>query len=253
MFRDGANLKLMDRGKLVPYYVQVAETIRTRILDNEYQHGELIPPARVLEEEFNVSNITVRKALSLLVQEGYLESQRGIGTRVVRPHQELVQIEISGNFRDWLISASGRKPKLEAEILEAALAPCPRVIRDYLKLGPDELVWRMKRIRKMNRQPISYFLNYARANVKDLINPEDVLERSFIEVFQSVTKVKLTKMEQRVEAVVADMDLATLLGINFGDPLFFSENVYYAGPEVMEVTQMYYRGDWYVYKATIEL
>ncbi|MBW1713811.1 MAG: GntR family transcriptional regulator, partial [Deltaproteobacteria bacterium] len=62
----------MERGKYVPIYIQVAETIKGRIVANQYQPGDLIPSARELESEFGVSNITIRKALELLTQENHL-------------------------------------------------------------------------------------------------------------------------------------------------------------------------------------
>jgi GntR family transcriptional regulator len=82
----------------------------------------------------------------------------------------------------------------------------------------------------------------------------DFRRRSFIEVLQRRMGIRLSRMEQRVEATVADMDVSAILGVEFGAPLFFVENQYFAGeaPPV-EVTHMYYRGDRYVYQTTIRL
>ena len=52
----------MEKELPIPYYLQVAETIRSRIIANHYSQGDLIPSYQQLEKEFNVSNITVRKA-----------------------------------------------------------------------------------------------------------------------------------------------------------------------------------------------
>ena len=45
----------------IPYYVQVAETLRRRIMTDEYMEESLIPSVPELEKEFNVSNITSGK------------------------------------------------------------------------------------------------------------------------------------------------------------------------------------------------
>jgi len=244
----------MDRGQAVPIFIQVAETLRGRILNNEYPAGDLIPSARELEKEFRVSNITIRKALELLTQEGYLIPRRGVGTQVAKVREEMEEIEISGNFRGWIDSASGRRSQLKADVLEATIAPCPERVSQILGLEPGQNVWRMKRVRKIKGQPISYFVNYGSPEILGRIKPEEVVKCSFIEVFQEVCGLKLSRLEQRVQAVVADMDLSSILGVRFGDPLFFVEAVYFseAGKPV-EVTHMYYRADRYVYKATIEL
>ena len=61
-------------------------------------------------------------------------------------------------------------------------------------------------------------------------------------------------MDQWVKAGIADFSMAKRLEVPFGSPLFCIENVYHAkegGPVI--VSLMYYRGDSYVYKATISL
>ena len=102
---------------------------------------------------------------------------------------------------------------------------------------------------------MSYYINYGRPELfSDKITIEEVRKSLFVDLFQERCQISLSKMEQRVKATVADMDLSGLLAINFGDPLFFVENVYYSTDgNPVEVTHMYYRGDRYVYDATIQL
>ena len=102
---------------------------------------------------------------------------------------------------------------------------------------------------------MSYFINYGRSEVfSDKITKEEVERRSFVDLFQERCQIRLSKMVQRVEATVADIDLSEVLDINFGDPLFFVENIYYSTDgQPVEVTHMYCRGDKYVYDVTIQL
>ncbi len=245
----------MERDRAVSYYIKVAETLKARIRDGQYQPNDLIPSAKKLGEEFKVSNITIRKALDLLTREGYVIPMRGVGTRVAQTGDDVMSIEITGSFRDWVDSAMGKDLGLTVDVLEIGITSCPKRVSQLLTLGPDESIWRMRRVRKLRSVPMSYFINYGRPEVfNGKITKEEVEKRSFIEFFQERCKIRLSKMVQRVEAKVADMDLSGVLDINFGDPLFFVENVYYsAGGQPVEVTHMYYRGDKYVYDATIQL
>ena len=43
----------------VPYYIQVAETIRGRILADQYGQGDLNPSSEELEKDFNFSAVTM--------------------------------------------------------------------------------------------------------------------------------------------------------------------------------------------------
>jgi GntR family transcriptional regulator len=245
----------MERDRAISYYVKVAETLKARIRDGQYQPNDLIPSAKKLEEEFKVSNITIRKALGLLTREGFVVPMRGVGTRVVKIEDDVVSIEITGSFRDWVDSAIGRNLQLNVDVLEITITSCPKRVSQILTLGPDENIWRMKRVRRLRGVPMSYFINYGRPELfSDKITIDEVTKSSFVDLFQERCQISLSKMEQRVKATVADMDLSGVLAINFGDPLFFVENVYYSTDgNPVEVTHMYYRGDKYVYDATIQL
>jgi GntR family transcriptional regulator len=237
----------------IPYYVRVAETIEGRIKSKVYLPGVLIPSEKEIEKEFGVSNMTVRKALDLLVQEGILIRKRGIGTRVIHRDENYLAIKITGTFKDWFDSASGRYPKLHVEVLDIEIAACPEPIREILCLGKDALIWRMKRIRKFKGEPISYYINYGPPQLFQKLTKNIFKKNSFFEVLQRQVGVKISQIEQNVEAITADIDLASILGVKFGAPLFFVENIYFSESLTpVEVTHVYYRGDRYIYNAIIQ-
>src|SRR5436305_5262879 len=62
-------------------YRQVADTIRRRIGAGEYPSGALETEAELCRA-YEVSRITVRKALELLREEGIVTSRKGSGWRV---------------------------------------------------------------------------------------------------------------------------------------------------------------------------
>jgi DNA-binding LacI/PurR family transcriptional regulator len=76
----------LERGNNAePLYVQVANIIRERILNNTWHDGESIPPEKALCVEFNIARGTLRQALQVLEMEGYLWREQGRGTFIRRP------------------------------------------------------------------------------------------------------------------------------------------------------------------------
>ncbi len=71
----------------IPLYLQVKQAIITRIESGEIASGDSAGSEAELMKEFGVSQITVRRALSELVAEGYLYRLRGKGTYVSGEHQ----------------------------------------------------------------------------------------------------------------------------------------------------------------------
>jgi len=72
----------VDRGSGVPLYRQVAAVLRERIENGVFRPGERIPTEYELCDEFGVSRISIRQALSELVYEGLLSRRQGSGTYV---------------------------------------------------------------------------------------------------------------------------------------------------------------------------
>lgn len=72
----------IDPGASTPLYQQVALDIRRKIVSGEMAIGTQLPPHRELAVSYDVSLITINKALSGLVSEGLLHSRVGRGTFV---------------------------------------------------------------------------------------------------------------------------------------------------------------------------
>jgi GntR family transcriptional regulator len=232
----------------------VAETIKGRILEALYKPGERIPPARELMKEFGVSNITIRKAIERLAQEGWVNPRQGVGTTVARAQWDRVEIKLSGSFRDWFESASGKLARLRTELLSLKTVVPPSRVRDLLQLSQKDPLWCMVRKRRYRSRPVSRFINYFPLPPHSHLTHAQVRDKAFIELYQEITGIRFTHLTQQVEAVTADMDLANALEVPFGAPLFYVENIYYAKGDVLRaLTQMHYRGDSYVYKTKISL
>lgn len=63
-------------------YQIIADELREKIIANEYSVGNVIPTELFLQKQYQVSRYTVRQAISLLVNEGYLRREKGSGTYV---------------------------------------------------------------------------------------------------------------------------------------------------------------------------
>src|SRR5690625_3405585 len=66
-----------------PLYMQMKEILKKRIIKGEYPVGSLIPSEPELKDEFDVSIITVRRAVEELALQGYVEKRSGVGTTVI--------------------------------------------------------------------------------------------------------------------------------------------------------------------------
>ena len=68
---------------LTPTYTFVYNSLKDKILGGEYPINSLLPAEPVLEKIYGVSRITVRRAVSMLSEDGLVMKKRGVGTVVL--------------------------------------------------------------------------------------------------------------------------------------------------------------------------
>jgi len=68
-------------------YQVIIDDIKSKILSGDYSVGEQIPTESAMQEKYNVSRHTVRKAILELSNEGFLRSEKGSGTYVSSQYQ----------------------------------------------------------------------------------------------------------------------------------------------------------------------
>ena len=93
---------------MLPAYMKIHDHIKKDIDEKRWAIGQKLPSERDLAEQFMVSRMTLRQAISLLVEEGVLERRVGSGTFVASTR---VQEKMRGttSFTEIVIS-QGKVP-----------------------------------------------------------------------------------------------------------------------------------------------
>jgi DNA-binding GntR family transcriptional regulator len=128
-----------------PKYAQVIDELRRRIESGEYPPGSLLPSEHQLSDEFQIARPTVVRALRVLRQDGWIETQQGKGS-FVRGRPALAGLESPRTGEQALDRDEAREP---GEVIEAAVtAPPARVAALLASAGKDEVLARRVLIRQ---------------------------------------------------------------------------------------------------------
>ncbi len=93
----------IDFKKPTPLYIQIADDIKAKILKGKHRVGEVLGSQNELAEAYDVSLMTIKKALAKLMQEGLLFSRVGKGTYVAAKHPAVNKAMPSQNLIGFVL------------------------------------------------------------------------------------------------------------------------------------------------------
>ena len=241
----------MKKAKLLslPLYSQLREKLRERILDGTYAAHQQLPTESELTQGYKVSRITVRQALSDLQKEGLLFKIRGKGSFVskAKAFQDLARLQGFGEA----MHRHGYETYNRLIGLKTLRAPKAVAARLGLKAG--ESACEIRRVRFLNREPISFDVTYVRNDLGERLAKEDLATRDIFAIIENDYRIALGEAELHIEATTADPSLARLLGIEEGAPILRIERLTLtAAGEPLDFEYLYYRGDAFQYRLRVE-
>lgn len=232
-----------------PLYIQVVELIKHRIATNVWSLGMMIPSENELAREFDISAGTVKKSLSVLVQERVLFRRQGKGTFVAIP-------DFSKSFNRFFryeVNKDGSQQIPDSEVLEMAIVSGPKEVRDILGLEENGKVIKLCRIRSLKKNPFvleDIYLSYKR--FKGFENM-DLSEKLLYPIFHKVFETPVIYAKENIYPDVADANAAKLLGIEEHAPVMCIERIAYTYRDMpIEVRYSIGRGDTFRYSITLK-
>ncbi|MGT2716038.1 GntR family transcriptional regulator [Streptococcus respiraculi] len=143
----------------IPKYQQVQNDLRQQIISGKFENGDKFYTEAELTKLYNVSSITVIRAVNELVKDGYLVRQQGKGTFVSRSRKgklvEFSDIEIFPLEKD------------SVEVLSCEKGNDPRIL-EKLELDKNSYYYKIIRVRSAGEAPYLYHQSYIPARyIKD--------------------------------------------------------------------------------------
>lgn len=229
----------------MPKYYQLKKKIIHEIEMGKYTSDGLIPSERRLMEDYQVSRITVRKAIDELVVEGYLYKIQGKGT--------YVKMEDKGNDLFSLVSCTqavrsmGMTPTKRVIVSQLLFADKKRA--RALNLSNTDQVFQLGRVLYANDEPLNYTLTYLPVKLFPGLEKHNFAKASLYQILAEEYHLNITKAKRTVEAVLVEEDLAQYLDIEVGMPVILFGCTTWGevnGQELpVESFKCYYRTDKY--------
>ncbi len=195
-------------------YHRIADELRVRLEAGEYGASRLLPSESELSKEFDASRVTVRRALEVLRDEGFVDSRQGFGWFVAADpvRQSLGHLgTIEAQLADEGIES-------ERQILDFRFLKPPARVRKALGTGN---VLRVRRLNLADGEPFAVVTVWCPETYGAELSRADVERLPFYELMD----VRLGGATQSIGASAATASEADLLGIPPGSPVLRCERI----------------------------
>jgi GntR family transcriptional regulator len=189
------------------------------IATGRYRLGESLPGEEALAKMFQVSRVTIRRALADLDAAGLIERKHGLGTFVKKKPDPR---EVSPMNR--LVNQIAEAGKLGVEVIEFEYCVPPEAVCDLLKLKASHEVQRVIRVRRNKRRPIMHLTTYVPAAIGRSYSRKDLGRVPLYQLLARAGKV-YRRAQEAVGACLADPMVGPLLKVEVGAPLLFIQRV----------------------------
>jgi len=230
----------IDADSFVPYYIQIVDQVRELIKKNKLKQGQTFCSEGEIARALRISKMPVRQAFQKLKSEGLLLVAKGkrpvVGSgRAPWNFQQLRGFSEEMRRRGLVPSARLLSMSLEDPDPEVAQA---------LKLTPGERVYRARRLRSVNGEPVAVVTSYLPARIFAGIDKQDLEKQSLYAIFEHGYQRRLQWAEEVIGAVSAGSEEAEVLQTSTGSPLLFIRETTYDSQNIaIEYSLSLLRGD----------
>jgi GntR family transcriptional regulator len=198
-----------------PLWIQAVNLINSEIASGVLKPGMRLPPERELCQQLNISRVTLRKALTKLVEDGVLSASHGRGWYVA---MGAVNKEWPNSLESFSETAERMGLTASSEVLRSEVAPASLDEAEELSIAPGTPLFHLERVRLLNGVPIAIDLTRIPADLVPGFTEVNFATDSLYEKLAEAG-LELLRADSTIEAREADDYVAKHLVLDVGKPV----------------------------------
>lgn len=232
-----------------PLYLQIKQFIVDNIESGQWPVGHRISTELELTEQFNVSRMTVNKAIRDLVADGRLQRRPRLGTFVCAPQEkaESPLLDIR-NIADEVVS---RGQRYHNKVIQQRQLSADDSVATKLGIMLGSPVYYSEILHFANDTPLQLEVRWVNAR-----HAPQYLEQDFSRITPNQylsANCPLSAIEHTVEAIVPDKHIQTLLHLEQTDPCLLLNRRTWSGDLLVSSALLYHPGAKYKLTSKIVL
>ena len=235
----------IDRESPLPLYYQLKQMLVEKIQDGKWNPGDILPTEQQLQNEHRLSRTTVRQAIRELELEGLVIRYRGKGTFVSEP-KLTHSPEPHHSLTHYLIQ-QGKTPGWK--VLSNKWVSPTEDIAKRLRVSRDQQVFRLRRLRLADREPIGHHVTHVSPAFAEAIDEKSFSKGGSLNYLGKNSYLDDSRAVRTLEAVPSNEEESKLLKVEVGAPMLLVRRlVVSAESDPIEDLHAIYRGDRFQYQ-----
>ncbi len=201
-------------------YESVADDIREKIVGGTYAPNDQLPTTPELCDEYQVSKITVKKAMDELVAQGLIARRRGSGTYVKRTTVAEAKSPAGWDMSSQMAGfcAEHQGHEVTSVVHDFSVVRPEARVAEMLGMDSDEFAYHIVRTRLVDGVPHVVEYTYMPIKLVPDLRERNV-ETSIYGYLEGELGLKIGSAHRVIKAVLPTDDEATWLGVDPSQPL----------------------------------
>lgn len=223
-------------------YEEIADDVRQDIMNGKYSVNQQLPLEKEMCEYYNVSRITIKKAVDQLVSEGLVVKRRGAGTFIKDlASDEAKELSMSRQFKGF--SEDHKSESVSSKIVKFEVINPDEEVADKLRITVEDFVYHIIRVRYSDNIPFVIEYTYMPISLIPGIK-NDVLENSIYRYIEDSLKLKIKSAHRTIRAISPNDIEQEYLEIDKGFPILEVEQIgFLDNGKAFEYSKSHHRGD----------
>lgn len=239
-------MKLKDG---IPRHAQISKWLRDQIDSGKFKPDEKLPSENELAKKFDVSRVTIRRALQSLESKEIIYRCQGLGSFVSdeRAPHNLVQLT---DFNEDMAKAG-----LEASsvVKNISAVTAPDWLLEILEVDEGTKVMKIDRLRLGDGVPIAFDSTWLPILYGQLLDEKSLQDYTIYKQLEENYDIPIVRGCYKISAAVADKQLSEELNTQVNSPLLVIDRVSYTiGGKPVYYQKRFYRSDKVLYEMTLE-
>ncbi|MCX8022359.1 MAG: GntR family transcriptional regulator [Syntrophorhabdaceae bacterium] len=212
----------IDRSSFEPAYIQLVNILRDQIASGEFRPGQRLPSEAQLCQRYQVSPMTVRRAINILIDRGLVSTAQGRGT-FVKP----IELSTVVFGLDEFTGIFTKNADTKVRLLEVRIVKSDEEIAKRLAIDVSDRAILIRRLILKENEPTIYHKEYLVYDPTRPIVEGEMEVTALYGLFTGTGETALKRGELAIEVTVLDEKEANLLKAPPMLPAFRLEHIFY--------------------------